>query len=70
MSIPLPLRGNYAFRLVAIVAPYHSGCPGLQNDSSNIVSVSVVCPTALNADQISVNPTTISAIADGNFICE
>jgi hypothetical protein len=51
--------GNYAFRLVAIVAPYHSGCPGLQNDSSNIVSVSVVCPTALNADQISVNPTTI-----------
>jgi hypothetical protein len=50
--------GNYAFRLVAIVAPYHSGC-GLRNDSSNIVSVSVVCPTALNADQISVNPTTI-----------
>jgi len=52
------LAGNYAFRLVAIVAPYHSGC-GLQNDSSNIVSVSVVCPTALNAGQISVNPTTI-----------
>jgi hypothetical protein len=53
------LAGNYDFRLVAIVAPYHSGCPDLQNDSSNIVSVSVVCPTALNADQISVNPTTI-----------
>jgi len=54
------LAGNYAFRLVAIVAPYHSGCPGsLRNDSSNIVSVLVFCPTALNADQISVNPTTI-----------
>ncbi len=51
--------GTYDFRLVAIVAPYHSSCPGLQNDSSNIVSVSVVCPTALSADQISVNPTTL-----------
>jgi hypothetical protein len=52
--------GNYDFRLVAIVAPYHSGCPNnLQNDSSNIVSVLVFCPTALSADQISVNPTTI-----------
>jgi len=51
--------GTYDFRLVAIVAPYHSSCPGLQNDSSNIVSVSVVCPSALNADQISVNPNII-----------
>jgi hypothetical protein len=51
--------GSYDFRLVAIVAPYHGSCLGLQNDSSNIVNVTVVCPSSLSADQISVSPTTL-----------
>ncbi|RMF50455.1 MAG: hypothetical protein D6750_04810, partial [Bacteroidetes bacterium] len=51
--------GTYEFMLVAFVAPYHSGCSGLQNDTSNIVTGTAVCPTALNADQISVSPTSV-----------
>jgi|GEM_PF-1319711 len=51
--------GSYDFVLIAYVAPYHSGCSGLQNDTSNVVTGTAVCPTALNADQISVSPTSV-----------
>jgi hypothetical protein len=51
--------GTYSFRLVARVARYHQSCPGIQNDTSNIVTGTVTCPTALQADQISVSPSSV-----------
>ncbi|MCX7606450.1 MAG: T9SS type A sorting domain-containing protein, partial [Bacteroidia bacterium] len=53
--------GTYSFRLVARVARYHQACPGIQNDTSNIVTGVVTCPASLNADQITVSPTSIPA---------
>ncbi|MCX7606449.1 MAG: T9SS type A sorting domain-containing protein [Bacteroidia bacterium] len=53
------VAGTYSFRLVARVARYHQSCPGLQNDTSNVVTGTAVCPSALSADQISVSPTSI-----------
>lgn len=51
--------GTHDFRLVALVAPYHQSCnPPLQNDTSNVATVSVTCPT-LSVDNISVSPTSI-----------
>ncbi|GIV22617.1 MAG: hypothetical protein KatS3mg025_0276 [Bacteroidia bacterium] len=54
--------GTYDFRLVARVARYHQPptCTGLQNDTSNVVTGTVTCPSTLNADQISVNPTSVT----------
>lgn len=51
--------GTYSFRLVARVARYHQSCPGLQNDTSNVVTGTVTCPTGLSADQISISPTSV-----------
>ncbi len=50
--------GTYEFALIAYVASYHSGCPGLVNDTATITGT-VTCPSALSADQIAVSPTSV-----------
>jgi len=50
--------GAYAFRIVARVARYHQTCPGLGNDTSNVVSGTATCPANLSVGTISANVTS------------
>ncbi|MDW8056854.1 MAG: T9SS type A sorting domain-containing protein [Bacteroidia bacterium] len=50
--------GTYSFRIVARVARYHQTCPNLQNDTSNVVSGTVTCPSTLSAGTISASVTS------------